>query len=71
MADAGVVERAQHARVRVALDRVEHPAGKQLEEALGRAGDDLRPQAIDRVARLERRHHAAHVGELGFHGARF
>ena len=34
MADAGGVEGAQHAWMRIAFDRIEHAAGKELEKAL-------------------------------------
>src|SRR5690349_2989458 len=57
MPDAGVIERLQDLRMRIAFDGVEHAAGEEIEESLRRLGDDLGPQAIDRIARLQSRHH--------------
>ena len=55
--------------MRIAFDRIEYPAGEQLEEAWRRLAHDMRAQAIDRIARLQRRHHAADIVELFVHRA--
>src|SRR5215510_7895094 len=67
MADAGLVERAQHQGMRVALDRVEYPAWKQLKELPRRRLDHVRAQAEYRIARRQRLEHGRNVGELPGH----
>src|SRR3546814_20631450 len=52
MADAALVERAQHQRMRIALHRIEHSAGKLADEAPGSAREHVGAQAVDGVDRL-------------------
>ena len=51
MPDAAGPYRAQHARLRVALDGIEHIARKRLDKAARRGGDRRRPQADERLGR--------------------
>src|SRR3546814_3836251 len=58
MADAALVERAQHQRMRIALHRIEHSAGKLADEAPGSAREHVGAQAVDGVRSEE------HTSEL-------
>jgi hypothetical protein len=51
MADAASPQRAQNARLGVALDGIENIARKALDKPLCGAGDRCRPQAQQRIAR--------------------
>src|SRR3546814_1763190 len=61
MADAALVERAQHQRMRIALHRIEHSAGKLADEAPGSAREHVGAQAVDGVARLQSTGNRGHV----------
>ena len=63
MSDAGIVQRLHHQGMGIALDGIENPPGKAVEEGAGRPFQDMGPQQIDRVAGRERRHDRAGVGE--------
>ncbi len=62
MPDAGLVERLEDQRLRVALHGVEHTAGERLEELARRRLHGAVAHAIDRIAGLERGDHRIGVG---------